>query len=159
MNSRDYAECDGLDLAARIRRGELSANDALDLAYDVIAKIDPQINAFVSLEEAQAKRNVATLTAGPFTGVPIAMKDCVGFVKGAPRRFGSRLTTVTRMEQDDEVFARYRAAGLNPIGTTNVPEFSSSLTTESRLHGPCRNPWDPTRSVGGSISRGTGVRS
>jgi amidase len=150
MNSRDYADCDGLELAARIRHGELSARDALDTAYDVIEKIDSQVNAFVSLEKAQALRNVAALSSGPFTGVPIAMKDCVGFVKGAPRRFGSRLTSVTRMEQDDEVFARYQAAGFNPIGTTNVPEFSSSLTTESRLHGPCRNPWDLTRSVGGS---------
>src|SRR5690242_20490175 len=124
MNSREYADCDGLELAARIRHGEFSARDALDCAYQVVEKVDPQINAFVSLEESQAKRNIDTLPSGPFIGVPIAMKDCVGFVKGAPRRFGSRLTVTTRMEQDDEVFARYRAAGFNPIGTTNVPEFS-----------------------------------
>lgn len=150
MNDHDYADCDALELAARIQRGDLSADDAIDFAYRVIEEVDPQVNAFVSLEESLARRNVSTLPSGLFTGVPIAMKDCVGFVKGAPRRFGSRLTDVTRMEQDDEVFARYQAAGFNPIGTTNVPEFSSSLTTESRLHGACRNPWDLTRSVGGS---------
>ena len=150
MNSREYADCDGLELAAHIRRGEISALDALSHAYGLIAKIDPQVNAFVSLEEEQARRNAVAPPAGPFMGVPLAMKDCVGFVRGAPRRFGSRLTSVTRMEQDDEILARYQAAGLNPMGTTNVPEFSSSLTTESRLHGPCRNPWDLSRSVGGS---------
>ncbi len=150
MNSREYADCDALELASRIRRGELSAIEALEHAYHVIEKTDAQVNAFVSLEKDLARRNAAAPAPGPFIGVPIAMKDCVGFVKDAPRRFGSRLTTMTRMEQDDEVFARYQAAGLIPMGTTNVPEFSSSLTTESLLHGPCRNPWDLSRSVGGS---------
>jgi Asp-tRNA(Asn)/Glu-tRNA(Gln) amidotransferase A subunit family amidase len=150
MDSREYADCDGLELAARIRSGELSAHDALSHAYKVISRVDPKVNAFVSLEEDQARRDANSPGTGVFAGVPMAMKDCVGFVRGAPRRFGSRLTQVFRAEQDDEVYVRYRAAGLNPIGTTNVPEFSSSLTTESRLHGACRNPWDLTRSVGGS---------
>lgn len=150
MDSREYADCDGLELAARIARGDLTAQDALSHAYRVIARVDPQVNAFVSLEEEQARLNAARPQSGPFAGVPMAMKDCVGFAKGAPRRFGSRLTSVIRMEQDDEVIARYRAAGLNPIGTTNVPEFSSSLTSESVLHGPCRNPWALDRTVGGS---------
>jgi amidase len=150
MDSRAYANCDGIELAARIRRGELTANEAISHAYHLIDVIDPQINAFVSREEQQARQEAETPGRGPLAGVPLAMKDCVGFVRAAPRRFGSRLTTPVRSEQDDEVVARYRAAGLIPIGTTNVPEFSSSLTTESRLHGPCRNPWDPSRSVGGS---------
>ena len=63
MNSREYADCDGLELAERIRRGELSAHDALAHAYRVIAKIDPQVNAFVSLEEDMARRDGATLQA------------------------------------------------------------------------------------------------
>ena len=150
MDSREYAECDGLDLAERIRRGEITAVEALDNAYRVIAKIDPKVNAFVSLEKDLAVRGARAPAKGLFAGVPMAMKDCVGFVQGAPRRFGSRLTKVFRAEHDDEVFVRHRAAGLIPIGTTNVPEFSSSLTTESLLHGPCRNPWDLSRSVGGS---------
>jgi amidase len=150
MNPREYADCDGLELAARIRRGELTASEAVAHAYRVIEAIDPQVNAFVSLERDDASEAVRAPVAGPFSGVPIAMKDCADFVRGAPRRFGSRLTAVFRSEHDDEVVARYKASGLIPIGTTNVPEFSSSLTTESQLHGPCRNPWSLGRSVGGS---------
>jgi len=150
MDSRTYADCDGLELAARIRHGELTAHESISHAYNLIDLIDPHINAFVSREEQQARQDADAPGQGPLAGVPIAMKDCVGFVRGARRRFGSQLTHPVRSEQDDEVVARYRAAGLIPIGTTNVPEFSSSLSTESRLHGPCRNPWDPSRSVGGS---------
>jgi amidase len=150
MNSRDYADCDGLELAARIRRGELGAGDALDLAYRVIERADPAINAFVSLEPELARQQASGGVSGPFGGVPFALKDCVDFLSGAPRRFGSRLTVAQPALHTDEVIARHLRAGLVPIGTTNVPEFSSSLTTESRLHGPCRNPWDTTRSVGGS---------
>ncbi len=150
MDSREYADCDGLGLAERMRRGEISVADAIEHAYRVIARIDPKVNAFVSLEKNLASRGAREPGKGLLAGVPMAMKDCVGFVQGAPRRFGSRLTKVFRAAQDDEVFVRYRAAGLIPIGTTNVPEFSSSLTTESLLHGPCRNPWDLSRNVGGS---------
>ena len=63
-------------------------------------------------------------------------------------QFRLRLADGMRIEHDDELVTRYRAAGLVPMGTTNVPELSSSLSTESKRHGPCRNPWNPcTRSV------------
>jgi len=150
MDSREYADCDAVELALRIRSGVLSAQEAVSHAYRLIDRIDPDINAFVSREEVAARRDAGTTSSGPLAGVPIAMKDCVGFARGSPRRFGSRLTNVMQFDHDDEVIARYRAAGLIPIGTTNVPEFSSSLSTESVLHGPCRNPWNPAHSVGGS---------
>lgn len=150
MDSQQYADCDGVELAARIRAGELSAQEAISHAYRIIDRIDPHVNAFVSREESAARHDANASSSGPLAGVPIAMKDCLGFVCGSPRRFGSRLTNVIRFEQDDEVIVRHRAAGLIPIGTTNVPEFSSSLSTESVLHGPCRNPWNLAHSVGGS---------
>lgn len=150
MDSRTYAECDGLELANRIRRGETTAQEALEHAYRIVERIDPAVHAFVSLEPELARSQAATAASGLFAGVPMALKDCVDFLQGAPRRFGSRLTIPQVCEHTDEVVARFLRAGLNPIGTTNVPEFSSSLTTESRLHGPCFNPWDTTRSVGGS---------
>jgi len=149
MNFREYANLDGMDLARLVREGAVSRDGVLDTVYAIIESLDADINAFVSLEEAAA-RQAAKNSAGELSGVPIAMKDCVGFVKGAPRSFGSRLAVGTKIDFDDEVVARYKKAGLIPVGTTNVPEFSSSVTTESLLHGPCRNPWDLARSVGGS---------
>lgn len=150
MDSREYAECDGVELATRIRDGAITATQALSHAYELIDRLDGEINAFVSREETLAFAAARAPTVGPLAGVPIAMKDCVDSVRGVTRSFGSRLAVGTRIDHDDEVVARYRAAGLNPMGTTNVPEFSSSLSTESRLHGPCRNPWNLARSVGGS---------
>lgn len=149
MNFSEYASLDGIALAECIRQGEVTRPEVLELVYGLIHRFDAQVNAFVSLEK-EAALQAAASAEGPLAGVPIAMKDCVGFVKGAPRSFGSRLAVGTKIDFDDEVVVRYKRAGLIPVGTTNVPEFSSSVTTESILHGPCKNPWDTTRSPGGS---------
>jgi len=150
MNFSDYADMDGIALAEAIKRGEVGRHEVIELSYGVIHKLDAMVNAFVSLEKDMALQAASTDSEGVFAGVPIAMKDCVGFVKDAPRSFGSRLAAGSQFSFDDEVVKRYKEAGLIPIGTTNVPEFSSSVTTESILHGPCRSPWDITRSSGGS---------
>lgn len=151
MDIREYADCDGTELAQRIKTRQVSSREALDLAYALIERLDGQINAFVSLEKDQAYSAASVpATGGLLAGVPIAMKDCVGFVSGVPRSFGSRLAEGMCVDHDDEVVTRYKASGMIPMGTTNVPELSSSVSTESQLHGPCRNPWDPDRSVGGS---------
>ncbi len=150
MKDSEYADCDGIALAALIRNGELTAHEAISRAFAVIDRFDAKINAFVSRETDAAFAAAAMPIAGPLCGVPLAMKDCVGMHRDSIRSFGSRLSAVMRIEQDDVFVGRYRSAGLIPIGTTNVPEFSSSLSTESLLHGPCRNPWDARRSVGGS---------
>lgn len=150
MTPADYAACDAIELAARIAANLCTAEEALEAACSVVARLDGPINAFVSLEKEIALASARERSQGPLTGVPIAMKDCVGYVGGASRNFGSRLRPGVRPERDDEVVRRYRAAGLVPFGTTNVPELSSCLTTESRLHGPCRNPWNLAHSTGGS---------
>ena len=145
-----YADCDGVALAARIEQGETSASQALDSTFAIVRALDSDVNAFVSLQENQAYRRAEEALAGPLAGVPIAMKDCVGLVKDVRRDFGSRLSAGTAIDFDEEVVVRMKRAGLVPMGTTNVPEFSSSVSTESVLHGPCRNPWDLARSPGGS---------
>jgi len=150
MKFTDYANLDGVALAQLLRQGRITRGEVLDAAYGIIEQLDGEINAFVSLEEKAARLAAEEESNGELGGVPMARKDCVGFVKGAPRSFGSRLAVGTEIDFDDEVVARYKQAGLIPIGTTNVPEFSSSVTTESLLYGPCRNPWDLDRSVGGS---------
>ncbi len=150
MNVFEYADCDGTELARRIASGETDAAEILDLAYSVIDRFDEQVNAFVSLEKEQAYAATRTPISGPLGGVPIAMKDCVGFVKGTTRSFGSRLAAGSEIDFEDVVVTRFKQAGLIPIGTTNVPEFSSSISTESLQHGPCRNPWNLNCSVGGS---------
>jgi len=149
MTPAEYADCDAIELAARIAAGGTSAREALDLSYRIVETVDPRIHAFVSLER-DAAFAAAAGARGPLAGVPIAMKDCLGCVAGAPRSYGSALGAGSTCDHDDTVVRRFRGAGLVPMGTTNVPEFSSALTTESRFHGPCRNPWNPSRATGGS---------
>ncbi|MEM6486111.1 MAG: amidase, partial [Pseudomonadota bacterium] len=150
----DFASWDATELAHRITTGDLTAEQALSSSLAIIESVDPSVNAFVELEEDIAWRSLESASSGPLKGVPIAMKDCLGFVAGASRRFGSRLTQRTQLARDDEMITRLRRLGLVPLGTTNVPEFSSSITTESVLYGPCRNPWSPHHSVGGSTGGG-----
>lgn len=150
MNPVEYADCDAIELAGRIAAGTVTATEAIEAAWRVIDALDGPVHAFVSLEKELTVDALRAGRAGPLAGAPIAMKDCVGLVAGALRDFGSRLRPSFRPDYDDEVVARYRAGGLIPLGTTNVPELSSSLTTESRLHGPCRNPWNLAHSTGGS---------
>lgn len=146
----DYASCDGIELANRIARGDMTSRQALDAAFTIIEAMNDELNAFVSLQSEQAYECSAGPLSGPLAGVPVAMKDCVGFVKGVKRDFGSRLALGTEIDFDDEVVSRMKRSGMIPMGTTNVPEFSSSVTTESVLHGPCHNPWDLSHSPGGS---------
>ncbi|GGZ97763.1 6-aminohexanoate-cyclic-dimer hydrolase [Arenicella chitinivorans] len=151
MNFSQYADCDGLTLAQSVKAGEIDPQQLLELAYQLVAQLNEPLNAFVSVQTESASEQSRNLNyAAEFAGVPLAMKDCVGYVNGVARDFGSRLARGTVIDFDAEVVKRYKAAGLIPMGTTNVPEFSSSLTTESQLHGPCRNPWDASRSSGGS---------
>ena len=145
-----YAEWDAIDCARNIRLGNASASDVLDAAFEIIERLDPDVNAIVSLQRDQAYRQIENGVSGPLAGVPIALKDCVGLICGVNRDFGSRLATGSEIDFDEEVIARMMASGLVPMATTNVPEFSSSVTTESVLHGPCRNPWNRNRSAGGS---------
>ena len=112
MNVFEYADCDGTELARRIASGETDAAEILDLAYSVIDRFDEQVNAFVSLEKEQAYAATRTPISGPLGGVPIAMKDCVGFVKGTTRSFGSRLAAGSEIDFEDVVVTRFKQAGL-----------------------------------------------
>jgi amidase len=91
-----------------------------------------------------------SLPAGPFRGVPFLIKDLVALVRGEPYRAGSRFLEGFRPDHDSELVARYRRAGLVFVGKTNTPEFGLTPSTEPERFGPTRNPWDLTRTPGGS---------
>ncbi|HWU27453.1 MAG TPA: amidase family protein, partial [Rhizomicrobium sp.] len=87
---------------------------------------------------------------GPFAGVPFFLKDIFGFAEGLPTRQGAAFVPLFPWPHDAELTARYRKAGLIFLGKTNVPEFGLVPTTESKLYGPARNPWNLEHSTGGS---------
>ncbi len=151
MNFEEYASHDGLGLAALVREGEVAPEEPLEAAIARIEEIDPELNAVVHKAYERARAVVAAgLPDGPFRGVPFLLKDLAVFHEGMPTAFGSRLFADFTPDHDSTLVARQRAAGLAILGKTNTPEFGLCAATEPRLYGACRNPWDRSRSPGGS---------
>jgi amidase len=136
------------ELAGRIRAGDLSARELVEACLRRIEALDPHLNAFrvVLAEEALAAAEAPV--DGPLAGVPFAVKDDLALA-GQARTQGSR-STAPPASADAEAVRRLRAAGAIPIGVTNVPELMIFPWTVSEANGVTRNPWDPSRTPGGS---------
>lgn len=142
---------DGLDLAGRIRQGELSPHAALAQAISRLEQVNPRLNAVAEKLYQLGEQSVTQgLPAGPFHGVPMLTKDLFTPVAGARMSNGSLLLKDNVMPFDDEIVIRMKKAGFAIFGTTASPEFGTSYTTESRLFGATRNPWSPDHICGGS---------
>jgi amidase len=143
-----------VQLAADVRSGRSTARAATEEALARIEKTDPQIGAFqevrifAALREADAVDARADRESLPLAGVPLPIKDNVP-VAGEPMRSGSRGSEPTPQQHDHEVVRRLRAAGAVVVGLTRVPELCVFGATDSAF-GVTRNPWDPTRTPGGS---------
>jgi amidase len=147
-----------VELAELVRARELSARELVQASLDAIAERDGQIHAFihVAAEQALADADLVDRTlsaadadARPFAGVPIAIKDNRA-VAGMPLTNCSDLFGDFVASWDSAVVARLRDAGFVVVGKTALPEFGILPTTESRRFGPTANPWDLTRTPGGS---------
>ena len=139
--------------AESIRSGEVSPREMVDAAIARIEELDPKLNAVVIERFAKAREEAAgSLPEGPFRGVPIVIKDLACPSKGDPCYEGTRwLRHAGHVgDHDAAVVRRVRAAGFVIVGRTNTPELGTAITTEPLSFGPCRNPWDPSRSTGGS---------
>jgi amidase len=147
----DYAEHDALSLADLVRRREVTPTQLLEAAIDRIERHNGALNAVVykAYDEARATA-AAPLPDGPFAGVPFLIKDLGAKVKGWPRTSGSHFAQVAADDEDSELIARYRAAGVVLLGKTNTPEFGIPGVTNSDRLGPCGNPWNPEHIAGGS---------
>ena len=140
------------DLAARVRGGELSARELTQASLDRIAALDPELNAFIEVDAERALATADAIEPGderPFAGVPIAIKGNVP-VEGLCMNFASKFLEGHRPSHSAYLVRRLRDAGFVVIGTTNLPEFGILPTTEPRHTGVTRNPWDTSRTPGGS---------
>jgi amidase len=147
----EYTEYDGLGLAALVRNKEVSPDEVLEAAIARIEALNPSVNAVVT-RAYDAARAAAPNGSGdaPFIGVPFLLKDLGGAQAGVPMSAGSRFFAHAPAPVDAETVVRYKQAGLRILGRTNTPEFGLNASTEPVLFGPTRNPWDLTRSSGGS---------
>jgi amidase len=147
----EYPKFDGIGLAELLARREVSAAELVDEAIARAERANRRLNAVVFSDYERARETASgALPNGPFTGVPFFLKDILGFAKGMPTRQGSRFIPPIPFDHDSVFTSRLRAAGLIMLGKTNVPEFGLVPTTEGKLYGPCRNPWNLEYSPGGS---------
>ncbi len=149
--------------AELIKAGELSPVELTELYLSRIEKLDGELNAFVTVTAedalADAARKEKQVAAGedlpPFHGVPIPIKE-LDDVAGVRTTYSSRSFETHVPETDAATVTRLRAAGFVLLGKSNSPEFGTIPMTESDLNGVCHNPWDVTRTPGGS-SGGAGA--
>src|SRR5436190_4216169 len=148
----DYEQYDALGLADLVRRRKVTPLELLDAAIERVESRNPTVNAVVLKLYDLGRRTIAAgLPDGPFTGVPYLMKDLTASIAGVPMTRGSRFFADTPpAAADSEHVTRLKRAGLVIFGRTNTCELGLSLTCEPQLHGPTKNPWDPTRISGGS---------
>ena len=152
----NLADLSAADLARRIATGDATATEAVEASLERIERRNPGVNAFsvVLADEARAEaarlddRRAGGEPLGPLHGVPVAIKEEID-VAGCVTTFGGR-GNVTPAAEDGEVVRRLRQAGAVIIGKTRMPEFGQWPFTESVDGGITRNPWDRTRTPGGS---------
>src|SRR6201991_4920217 len=156
MAFKEYGKYDAVGLADLVRKKEVSAQELLDEAIARTAKVDPQINAVVVKHCDYAKKQVDKgLPEGPFTGVPFLVKD-LDLLQGTVTTFGASIYRNNVADHNGTLAQRFLDTGVAIFGKSSSPEFGLMPTTESRLFGPTRNPWNLAHSSGGS-SRGAGA--
>jgi amidase len=144
------------ELAQLVRDGECTPSEIVGDALDRIAARDPVINAVVHRRDERARAEASELNISadaPFRGVPIVVKDIdTAAMVDEPLTLGMRVLRDAqwRAREDSPLMRRLRAAGFVVVGRTNVPELCASGTTEPDAFGPSHNPWDLTRTPGGS---------
>ena len=147
----DYDKYDGLGLAELVRKKEVKPSELVEEAINRIERLNPQLNAVIhKMYELARKAADGDLPDGPFKGVPFLMKDLLMAYAGVPLTNGSRFFKDFIPDHDSEMVKRFKAAGIIIVGKTNTPEFGLAPITEPELFGPTNNPWDLSRTPGGS---------
>jgi len=145
----DLAFLSALEQAELVRRGDASSPELVELYLERIERIDPQLSSYVTVDAEGARAAAREPHAGPFAGVPISIKDLTD-TAGLRTTYSSKSYADHVPTRDAAVVRRIRDAGFVILGKTNTPELGTVANTESELNGQCRNPWDPSRTPGGS---------
>ncbi|MEJ8280648.1 amidase [Pseudonocardia spirodelae] len=150
MSWEDYRGHDAVGLAALVAGGEVSPAELLDAAVARADAVEPTTNAIRYRMDDAARARAGGPLSGPFAGVPFLVKDLAQHVAGVPTASGSRALAGYPRPETSTVVRRWTDAGLVVFGRTATPEFGARAVTEPVLGGPTRNPWDPSRTPGGS---------
>jgi len=157
MHSDTLAYLSAIDLADLIRRKQVSPVEVVEAVLGRIEWLNPRLNAYCTVTADAARTAARAAEAavlrgdplGPLCGVPFSVKDLV-ITRGVRTAFGSQIYAQHIPDEDAPVVERLRAAGAIMVGKTTTPEFGWKGATDSPLTGVSRNPWDPTKTPGGS---------
>ena len=157
MSDKRIIELSACEMAQGVRTRRFTALELVDAHLAQIERVNSVLNAYVQVraDEArhEAKRADALVSAGrsigPLHGVPISIKSCID-VAGMRCEAGSRLRKGNVPAKDATLVARLKGAGAIVLGVTNTPEFLMAWETDNALYGRTNNPWDLTRTAGGS---------
>lgn len=157
MQDDDVCKLPAVELVRSFRTRTLSPVDVVRASLARIERLNPKLNAFVSIaaDEALAQAREAEEAYGrglptpPLLGVPVSVKDNI-LTKGLRSTMGSPLYADFVPDEDTGVVARARSAGAIIIGKTNTPAFGWTAITDNLIFGPTRNPWNPDLTPGGS---------
>lgn len=141
-------DLDATGVANRIRSGEISAAEAVDAAIDRSARMEESLHALRHPDFERARSRAQQPGTAEFAGVPAAFKDNIK-VGGMPMTEGSAAMPTKPLPKDGRIAAQFLQTGIIPIGTTTMPEFGWTATTET-LTGQTHNPWHLDYSSGGS---------
>jgi amidase len=151
MLLNEYIHFDAHELASLIKSRQISAEEALECALARIDEVNPAINAVVTDCSAFARRCILEMRGDePYYGVPLLVKDLGHSIAGIKVTDGSRFFSSNLAPATSDLVSKLISLGFVPFAKTNIPELGLSYVTESALFGPCRNPYDLTRSSGGS---------
>ena len=155
----DLHDLTALEQGRAVRSGEVSPVDLVDHYLDRIGRLSDSVGAFVTVTGDLARRQAVLAadgvgdTSSPLYGVPTAVKD-LNATAGVVTQFGSATMAGYVPEVSDEVVLRLERAGTISLGKTNTPEFAAGGNTFNEVFGRTRNPWDLTKSAGGSTGGG-----
>lgn len=141
------------ELAGMVHDGEITARELVEASLEAIDQRNGELNAFVTLCAERALEEADAVKPGddrPLAGVPIAVKDLIALTEGVRTTMGMNAMEDWVPEEDSALIRRLREAGAIIVGKTNTPEMGILPVTEPDRFGPARNPWDPSRTTGGS---------
>ncbi|MFE0462517.1 amidase [Kitasatospora sp. NPDC058965] len=150
MEYAEYREYDAVGLAELVAGRKVSAGELLEVAIARAEAVNGKLNAIVAPMYEVARERARGELGGPFAGVPFLLKDLHQEYAGVPTGSGCRALGRVPATEHSAVVRRWLDAGLVVFGKTNTPEFGAKGVTEPEVNGPTRNPWDLSRTPGGS---------
>lgn len=152
LTEETYKQKNGQDLANMVRSGQVTSEELVNMAYDIIAKENPSLNAVITTRRQEAIEEARKLkdTNQPFLGVPLLVKGLGHSIKGGETNNGLIYAGGKISTFDSSYVKKYKDLGFIILGQTNFPEYGWRNITDSKLYGPTHNPWNLAHNAGGS---------